>query len=137
MALAPRRDLFGVPLAEIHWQVSRGDIQNYEAVLSAFCDYWSRSSLAAVGSLVIHDRDQWSDSLISGGGIYHPGGCLRMGFSAGTGVVDRDLRTFAVPNLRVISTATFPTGGSANPTMMLMLLALRAADDITRALKRT
>jgi choline dehydrogenase-like flavoprotein len=42
--------------------------------------------------------------------------------------VDGDLRTFRVPNLSVVSTSCFPTGGGANPTFMLMAFALRAAD---------
>jgi choline dehydrogenase-like flavoprotein len=50
-----------------------------------------------------------------------------MGHSAANGIVDRDLRVFGVPNLRVLSTAVFPTGGSANPTMMLILMAFRCA----------
>jgi GDP-D-mannose dehydratase len=47
-------------------------------------------------------------------------------------VVDRDLRVFGAPNLRVLSTATFPNGGSANPTLMLVLFALRMADQLSR-----
>jgi choline dehydrogenase-like flavoprotein len=51
-----------------------------------------------------------------------------------SGVVDAALRTFAVPNLRIVSTATFPSGGATNPTMMLILFALRASADIAREL---
>jgi choline dehydrogenase-like flavoprotein len=43
-------------------------------------------------------------------------------------VVDRDLRVFAVPNLWICSTSTFPSGASANPTLTLMALALRLGD---------
>lgn len=53
-----------------------------------------------------------------------------MGRSVSTGVVDGDLRAFRVPNLTVVSTSCFPSGGSANPTFMLMAFALRAADRI-------
>lgn len=55
-----------------------------------------------------------------------------MGADVSRGVVDGELKTFRVPNLSVVSTATFPTGGGANPTMMLMMAALRAADRIAR-----
>ena len=127
-------DPFGVPLAQIHWEVSKEDVGNTEAVLNTFSHYWSRTSLAALGALQPYGRDQWSVTLRSGGGIYHPGGSLRMGTSADTAVVDRDLRAFGVPNLRVVSTATFPTGGSANPTMMLALMGLRLTDALRREL---
>jgi choline dehydrogenase-like flavoprotein len=55
-----------------------------------------------------------------------------MGTNVSRGVVDGELRTFGVPNLTVISTATFPTGGGSNPTMMLMMAALRAAERISQ-----
>ena len=49
----------------------------------------------------------------------------RMGRDAASGVIDRDLRLFAMPQVQLLSTAAFPTGGGANPTMTLFLLALR------------
>ena len=54
-----------------------------------------------------------------------------MGSSAATGIVDANLRAFRVANLHVISTSTFPSGGGANPTFMLMAFALRAAPKST------
>jgi len=127
------RDAFGVPLAEIEWRVSPRDIDNSQAVLDAFVKYWCAMPLAELGTLEVYDRSRWSAALAEGGGIYHPGGSLRMAASSAEGVVDKDLRVFGVPNLRVVSTATFPSGGSANPTMMLILFALRAADQIAAA----
>jgi choline dehydrogenase-like flavoprotein len=44
------------------------------------------------------------------------------------GVVDGDLRTFAVPNLYITDGSVFPTQGSANPALTIMALAARAAD---------
>jgi choline dehydrogenase-like flavoprotein len=55
-----------------------------------------------------------------------------MGTGPGDGVVDTDLRTFRVPNISVVSTSVFPTIGGANPTMTLMLAALRAADRLVK-----
>ncbi len=83
-------------------------LSNFTAKVSAMRVL--RSSLVE-----IYDREQWASALASGGGIYHPGGSLRMAASKREGVVDGDLRVFGIQNLRVISTACFPTGGSANP----------------------
>jgi len=44
-----------------------------------------------------------------------------------TAVVDGNLRTFSIPNLWVCSTSVFPSGASANPTLMLMLFSARLA----------
>jgi choline dehydrogenase-like flavoprotein len=55
------------------------------------------------------------------------GGC-RMANDERHGVVDGDLRTFAVPNLYITDGSVFPTQGSANPALTIMALAARAAD---------
>jgi choline dehydrogenase-like flavoprotein len=60
------------------------------------------------------------------------GGC-RMGADERSGVVDRNLRSFAVPNLYVTDGSVLPTQGSANPALTIMALAARAADHLTSA----
>ncbi|MHB1988112.1 MAG: GMC family oxidoreductase [Acidimicrobiales bacterium] len=55
------------------------------------------------------------------------GGC-RMSTSKEQGVVDSDLRTFAVANLFITDGSVLPTQGSANPALTIMSLAARCAD---------
>ena len=43
-------------------------------------------------------------------------------------MVDRDLRSWAIPNLYVVDGSVLPTQGSANPALTIMALAARAAD---------
>jgi choline dehydrogenase-like flavoprotein len=43
------------------------------------------------------------------------------------------LRVHTVPNLQLLATSVLPTGGGANPTMMLMLLAMRCVDGFDKA----
>lgn len=47
-----------------------------------------------------------------------------------TGVVDEHLRVHGLENLYVASTSVFPTGGFANPTLSLVALAARLAEDL-------
>jgi choline dehydrogenase-like flavoprotein len=58
------------------------------------------------------------------------GGC-RMASDERSGVVDANLRTFAVPNLYIVDGSVCPTQGSANPALTIMALAARAADHLT------
>ncbi len=60
------------------------------------------------------------------------GGC-RMGATPQQGVVDSDLRSFAVPNLYVTDGSVLPTQGSANPALTIMAVAARCADRLTSA----
>ncbi|MFP3580045.1 GMC family oxidoreductase [Arthrobacter sp. SIMBA_036] len=57
----------------------------------------------------------------------HLVGGARMAATAQTGVVDRNCRTFAVPNLLVTDGSVLPTQGSANPALTIMAVAARAA----------
>jgi choline dehydrogenase-like flavoprotein len=86
----------------------------------------------------------WPDDIVSdqccfkaidlsrGSDIFHPGGSTRMGRNPRTAVVDENLRTFAIKNLWVASTSVFPSGASANPTFMLILMTLRLADHLAQ-----
>ena len=58
----------------------------------------------------------------------HTEGTVRMGDDPGANVVDRDCRSFDVPNLWVCDNSVFPTSMIANPATTIMALALRTAD---------
>ena len=130
-----RIDRYGQPLATIDWSVEAVDTDNLAAATAAFADFWRSTTLSRLGSLTLEDGIAAAAALADGGGIYHPGGSTRMGTGPANGVVDRDLRSFAIPNLTVASTSTFPSGGGANPTMTMMMFALRAADAVRDRLR--
>jgi choline dehydrogenase-like flavoprotein len=129
-----RKDVFGQPLAELAWDVSPDDIKNLNKATDAFVAAWSTSAIAAVARLRRHASDAISAKLMAGGGIFHPVGSVRMARQPSLGVVDKDLRTFRVPNLSVASTAVLPRAGGANPTMMLLCLGMRLVDRIDQQL---
>ena len=64
---------------------------------------------------------------------YHPMGGAIMGTHPATSVVAPDLHVHGVPNLSVASCATFPAGGSSNPTFTLMALTLRLAERLAHS----
>ena len=59
-----------------------------------------------------------------------------MGFDELDGVVDRDNRVFGVDNLYVSGACTFPTSGTANPTLTVVALTLRLADHLVARASR-
>jgi hypothetical protein len=61
-------------------------------------------------------------------GSHHWLGATRMALSADQGCVDAALRYHDMRNLYVLSTSTFPSSSSANPTLTLAALALRLGD---------
>jgi len=60
-------------------------------------------------------------------------GTCRMGDDPATSVVDRDHRSHDVPNLFICDGSSFVTSGRGQPTMTIMALAFRAADQIKAA----
>jgi choline dehydrogenase-like flavoprotein len=69
------------------------------------------------------------------GGAGHIMGTYRMGENPRTSVVDSFQRTHDHNNLYLVGSGTFPTGGTANPTLTLSALAMRTADSIASDLK--
>jgi len=69
------------------------------------------------------------------GGAGHIMGTYRMGNDPKTSVVDSFQRTHDHNNLYLVGSGTFPTGGTANPTLTLSALAMRTADSIAGDLK--
>lgn len=131
ITLSPdRTDMFGQPLAQIDWRVSDADVANVQGLAQAFEQTWNHSGFAALGSWTAYGADRLRQDMQHSSGIYHPTGSTRMAARAEDGVVDADLRLFALPQIRLLATSVLPTGGGANPTMMLLLLALRCAQDL-------
>jgi choline dehydrogenase-like flavoprotein len=69
------------------------------------------------------------------GGAGHIMGTYRMGDNPKASVVDSFQRSHDHNNLYLVGSGTFPTGGTANPTLTLSALALRTADSIVGDLK--
>jgi choline dehydrogenase-like flavoprotein len=60
----------------------------------------------------------------------HHIGTTRMGTDPTISVVDANCRVHGYDNLYVGSSAVFPTGGFSNPTLTILALCLRIADEI-------
>jgi choline dehydrogenase-like flavoprotein len=134
--LASDVDRFGLPLAAIDWRIERRDCTVFSAFIRRFHRFWTRHNLSELGELQwLIESDKVSvDDLSKGSDIFHPGGSTRMGADPFSAVVDENLRTFSISNLWVSSTSVFPSGASANPTLMLMLFTARLANHLAMRL---
>ena len=120
-----RVDSFGLPMAEIDWRISEADVDRMHRATDLLEATWQVTDFAEYGDLHRFQRKNMTTGVQLSEGIFHPSGSTRMSHDAATGVVDRDLRLFALPQIQLLSTSVLPTAGGANPTMMLMLLAMR------------
>lgn len=75
------------------------------------------------------------DYLLSFVGAGHHIGTHRMGVSRTDSVVNRDQRSWDHDNLYVVGCGSFPTTGTANPTLTAIALVLRSVTDMLRQLR--
>ena len=113
VTLADETDRHGLSVAK----VSYSKCDNDEALIKAASQTMTEMHLAA-----------GADEAITIERYAHLVGGCRMGADARSGVVDENLRSFAIPNLFITDGSVLPTQGSANPALTIMALAARAAD---------
>jgi choline dehydrogenase-like flavoprotein len=113
VTLAEETDRHGLPVAKFTYSLGDND----------------KELMAAAQKVMegIHDGAGADEAITIKRFAHLVGGC-RMGERPETGVVDRNQRAFAVPNLFVVDGSVLPTQGSANPALTIMALSARTAD---------
>jgi choline dehydrogenase-like flavoprotein len=118
VTLADEKDRHGLPVAHFSYSQCENDQQLVQAAQESM-----ETILRAAGATEVMTIDRYA----------HLVGGARMAARPEDGVVDANLRTFAVPNLWITDGSVLPTQGSANPALTIMSLAARAADIMTRS----
>jgi choline dehydrogenase-like flavoprotein len=134
IGLSSKTDWFGLPLAAINWQVNADDFDTFRVFQRLFDQFWTRHGLRTIGDLAWSAESRSNSVDMTVQDVFHPGGTTRMGVNRHSAVVDENLGIFSVPNLWTASTATFPSGGGANPTLTLIMLSMRLADHLTKTM---
>jgi choline dehydrogenase-like flavoprotein len=118
VTLAEEADRHGLPVANFSYSLCDNDHALVEAATAVMA--------------AMHDSAGAAESITINRYAHLVGGC-RMAARAADGIVDADLRAFAVPNLYITDGSVLPTQGSANPALTIMALAARAANHLTSA----
>jgi choline dehydrogenase-like flavoprotein len=113
VTLADEEDGHGLPVANLSYSLCEND----KALVRAATEVLER----------IHHAAGAEEAITINRYAHLIGGC-RMAADEQQGVVDTNLRSFAIPNLFIVDGSVCPTQGSANPALTIMALAARAAD---------
>lgn len=119
-------DAVGMPKAVLDWKISPEEHETIRGFGRELKGLFHRQGLADI-RLKFEDSEERGPSQDRNDSFHMMGGA-RMGTDPASSVVDCGLRVHGVNNLRVLSCAVFPTGGSSNPTFTMLTLALRLAD---------
>jgi glucose dehydrogenase len=115
-------DAIGVPRPRISFSVPRYTLDGMVAARQVHDQVFD-----ALGATFREHRDEFE-------GAGHVMGTYRMGADPQSSVVDPEQRSHDHPNLFLLGSGTFPSTGTANPTLTIAALALRAAETIQRDL---
>jgi choline dehydrogenase-like flavoprotein len=115
VTLADETDQHGIPVADLAYSMCENDHRQVEAATRVMTDM--HKAAGAAEAITINR-------------YAHLIGGARMADDERSGVVDANLRTFAVPNLYITDGSVLPTQGSANPALTIMALAARAGDHL-------
>lgn len=123
------KDLFGQPQTQAVWVLNEKEPDNFQTLADLF-----KTAVTAKGGGPVYIGD-WSD--IQNLMVYngHHIGTTRMAATEQDGVVDRNLRVFAVDNLYCAGSSVWTTAGISNPTFSIVAFSIRLADHLTQQLK--
>lgn len=127
ITLARSRDRYGVPRPSIDWKVTaydRDSIRRGEEIVDA--------ALRAANLGHIERMLGEEDPPLVFEGDHHHMGTTRMDADPRQGVVDTAGKVHGTRNLWATGSSVFPTGGWINPTLTIVALAIRLADELKR-----
>jgi choline dehydrogenase-like flavoprotein len=130
ITLSSRKDTFGVPLPAIDWKI--GEMERRTALYLAHAVNRGLASVGLPTAVLVDWVRDWRPEDAVFMDPAHPSGTTRMASSQASGVVDTEGKVFGVDNLYIAGSSVFPTSGHANPTLMIIALALRVADALRR-----
>lgn len=132
VTLSGDRDAVGMPRLKINLQFSQRDVDGILRCHKVWDEYLQDNECGRLEYLSQEpDQAVWSEL----GAGTHQLGTTRMSVRPQEGVVDGQLAVHGFTNLFVASSSVMVTSGQANPTFMVMVLALRLADHLGKYLR--
>ncbi|ETX00441.1 MAG: hypothetical protein ETSY1_11225 [Candidatus Entotheonella factor] len=135
--LSEYRDALGIPKPELHYDLSPYTQRGFADAVKTLNEIWAKMEATEVHIPVdmppspsrpwafVHDGKRYEYR-----GAGHIMGTSRMGHDKTISVVDQDCRTHDHENLYLVGSSVFPSTGTANPTLTIVALAIRAAEHI-------
>lgn len=128
ITLSDQRDILGLPKVSVDWRLTALDRYTYRTAAALF-----GAELARAGGGTYQPAAWLSDDDHVTAQVHttaHHLGTTRMADDPQQGVVDQQCRVHGIDNLHVAGSSVFPTGGWAFPTLTVIALSLRLADQL-------
>jgi choline dehydrogenase-like flavoprotein len=123
ISLSDELDPFGVPRARVDWRIGEDEREGIATMVAVVDEELRRTG---AGSLEpepwLADAEGWHEHAFDS---FHPAGGARIG-----DVVGADLQVQGSPGVYACSAAVFPRAGCINPTLTIVALAFRLAEQL-------
>lgn len=128
ITLSRQRDHLGMQISHIDWRVGDEEARAMRRIAELMVDEFPRMGIDPP------ELEEW----VRDGAMFpqtfrdvaHPTGTTRMAEDPAQGVVDSHCQVHGVHGLFIAGSSVFPTAGQANPTQMIVALAVRLADTL-------
>lgn len=130
--LGDRLDRLGLPLARVDWRINELEARSQAVLAQTIAAEFARLGLFPVRLADWVREGRFGDAEFVDG--CHPIATTRMANDPRDGVVDADCQVHGVDRLYVAGSSVFPTGSHANPTLMVVALAVRLAEHLKERL---
>lgn len=124
------KDKFGIPVLKFHFGWTDYEYKQVDHFQTAM-----RELIAKLGGTEVAAQKPGAELISTGGEIIHEVGTARMGTSAKDSVTDSFGRAWDVDNLYLTDGSIFCSKAHKNPTITILALAMRGADNIAARLR--
>lgn len=131
VVLGSEPDVDGRPITVVRHSATALDKRSIVAVHEALASDLEASGFGSLQGALTGAEDPWP---IDQDASHHMG-TTRMGVDPAHSVVRPDGRLHTVRNVYLAGSSVFPTSGCANPTLTLVALSIRLAEELDRQLK--
>jgi choline dehydrogenase-like flavoprotein len=131
VTLSDKRNALGQQQLSMHWRLNHLDQDNFVRFNRKLHALFAQLGLPFRLYNQAQDGDGWP--MATSEALHHLG-TARMHNDPRFGVVDADCRVHEAHNLFIASSAVFPTGGHTNPTLTIVAIALRVAEQVKKLL---
>lgn len=134
VTLSDERDALGVPRIVLDWRLTAHDKTTILESSKVIANELARLT----GNRIRLDESLLDGSPVIGPAIFgghHHMGTTRMSSDPTSGVVDANCQVHGIANLFVAGSSVFPTYGFANPTLSIVALSVRLADELSYRLR--
>lgn len=125
------KDKFGIPVLKFSFAWSEHELNQVKHFQKSM-----QELIDKLGGTLTAEPEEPAKAISKGGEIIHEVGTARMGKDAKDSVVNQFGKTWDVDNLYLTDGSVFASKAHKNPTITIMALAMRSADNIAARLRK-